>query len=62
MKWYRNNILPALIIAFVLGCFGFFMDFQGLKAKVNNIEFQFNYISKSLDEIKSDVKELKRGL
>ena len=54
--------MPALLIAFILGCFGFFMDFQGLKAKVSNIEFQFKYISERLDEIKADVKELKGGM
>ena len=52
----RNQVLSALLVAFVIGCFGFFMDFQGLKAKVGNIEIKFIHISKTLDEIKTEIK------
>jgi hypothetical protein len=52
----KNQIYSALIVAFAIGCFGFFMDFQGLKAKVGNIEIKFIHISETLDEIKTEIK------
>ena len=56
----QKQVLSALIVAFIIGCFGFFMDFQGLKAKVGNIELKFNHISETLEDIKTDIKDIKK--
>lgn len=54
-----KSVLSGIFLAFLLGCFGFFMDFQGLKAKVGGLELHFKYIKTSLEEIKTDVRHIK---
>jgi hypothetical protein len=61
VNWWNKNVAPAIIVAVLIGAFGFFVDFQDLKAKVIGIEIKFEYINKNLMEIKADLKELKRG-
>ena len=65
MTWINKNIFPALVIDAIISLFGFFTDFQGLKAKVLGIEIgsklQFNYIKNTLEEMKADIKDIKQA-
>jgi hypothetical protein len=54
-----KTVLSGVLILFIAGCYGFFMDVQGLRAKVGGLELHFKYIKTSLEEIKTDVKHIK---
>jgi hypothetical protein len=64
VNWFTKNITPALLIALIVGCFGFFVDFQDLKARVFGIEMKtdinYKHIKESLEEIKTEVRDIKK--
>ena len=50
-----EKILPTIIIAAILGIFGFYIDFQGLKASVKHDKVL-------LLEMRDDIKIIKKEL
>jgi hypothetical protein len=62
MRWWRDKVLPTIATAFILGCVGFFLDFQGLKAKVVGLELHFNYIRTSLLKIENKLDNIERRI
>jgi hypothetical protein len=55
MNWLKDKIFPAIIIAVMFGLFGFFVDFQVLKANVKTDRML-------IMEVRDDVKHIKKYL